>query len=94
MNENSKDVKMKNGEVGQRVRLISTSRPDVGVKCGDIGTIWHIVASNGVRRVRWDNGARLDLNPERTNGKYWIKLKKKWIEFSQGRSTGGEEKVT
>jgi hypothetical protein len=65
MNENSEDVKMKNGEVGQRVRLISTCRPDVGVKCGDTGTIWHIVASNGIRRIRWDNGARLDLNPEK-----------------------------
>jgi hypothetical protein len=63
MEENTEEGKM-NGEVGQRVRLISTGRPNTGVKGGDTGTIWHIVASNGVRRVRWDNGARLDLNPE------------------------------
>jgi len=55
---------MNGGKVGQRVRLISTSKSDAGVKCGDTGTIWHIVTSNGVIRVRWDNDARLDLNPE------------------------------
>ncbi|MBN1862023.1 MAG: DUF4314 domain-containing protein [Dehalococcoidales bacterium] len=56
---------MNGNKVGNRVRLISTCRPEAGVKCGDTGTIWHIVASNGVVRVKWDNGARLDLHPEK-----------------------------
>jgi hypothetical protein len=64
MQSNIEEAKMNEGKVGQRVRLISTSKPDAGVKCGDTGTIWHIVASNGTKRVRWDNGARLDLHPE------------------------------
>ena len=64
MKENTEKDKMNKGKVGQRVRLISAARPDTGVKCGDTGTIWHIVASNGTTRVRWDNRARLDLNPE------------------------------
>jgi len=55
---------MNYGKVGQRVRLISTSRPDAGVKCGDTGIIWHVITCNGIRRVRWDSGARLDLHPE------------------------------
>jgi hypothetical protein len=63
MQANIEEAKMNEGKVGQRVRLISTSRPDAGVKCGDTGTIWHTVASNGTKRVRWDNGARLDLHP-------------------------------
>jgi hypothetical protein len=50
-------------KVGKRVRLISTARSDAGVKCGDTGTIWHVVASNGAIRVNWDNGARSDLHP-------------------------------
>lgn len=64
MKGNIEDSKMNEGKVGQRVRLIATSKQDSGVKCGDTGTIWHIVASNGTRRVKWDDGARLDLNPE------------------------------
>jgi hypothetical protein len=51
------------GKVGDRVRLITTAKGN-GVKPGDTGTIWHIVPSNGVRRVKWDCGAKLDLNPE------------------------------
>lgn len=64
MQSNIEETKMNEGKVGQRVRLISTSKPDAGVKRGDTGTIWHIIASNGTKRVRWDNGARLDLHPE------------------------------
>jgi len=65
MNENRGENKANGSKVGQRVRLISTARSDAGAKCGDTGTIWHIVASNGVIRVNWDNGARLDLHPEK-----------------------------
>ena len=64
MNENIGGTKVNGGKVGQQVRLISTSRTDSGVKSGDTGTIWHIVASNGTRRVKWDSGSQLDLNPE------------------------------
>jgi hypothetical protein len=56
---------MNDGKVRQRVRLISTSEPNAGVQPGDTGIIWHIVPSNGVLRVKWDNGARSDLNPEK-----------------------------
>ena len=52
------------GKLGERVRLIATPKPDTGVKPVDTGTVWHIVPSNGVRRVKWDCGAKLDLNPE------------------------------
>jgi hypothetical protein len=65
MKANIKEGKMNDGKVGQRVRLISTSRPDSGVACGETGTIWHVVVHDGARRVRWDNGARLDLHPEK-----------------------------
>ena len=51
-------------KAGQRVKLISTSKTDTNVKCGDIGTIWHVVPSNGVIRVKWDSGDRLDLYPD------------------------------
>ena len=51
------------GKEGQRVRLISTGKPNASVKPGDTGTIWHVVPSNGMRRVKWDRDARLDLNP-------------------------------
>ena len=55
------------GKVGERVRLVATPKQDTGVKPGDAGTVWHIVPSNGVRRVKWDCGAKLDLNPEHDN---------------------------
>ena len=50
-------------KVGQRVRLITTTK-DNGVRPGDTGTVWHIVPSNGVVRVKWDCGAKMDLSPE------------------------------
>lgn len=65
MNEDRGENRVNGGKVGNRVRLISTLREDGGVKCGDTGTIWHVVASNGVIRVNWDSGARLDLHPEK-----------------------------
>jgi hypothetical protein len=54
---------MSGGKVKQRVRLISTSKPEAGVRPGDTGVIWRVVPSNGVLRVRWDSGVRLDLDP-------------------------------
>ena len=52
------------GKMGQRVKLISTPKQASDVKCGDTGTIWHVVPSNGIIRVKWDNGVRLDLYPD------------------------------
>jgi hypothetical protein len=65
MKENAGEDRKNGNKVGKRVRLIATCQPDSDVKCGDTGTIWHIVSSNGVVRVKWDNGARLDLRPEK-----------------------------
>jgi hypothetical protein len=56
---------MSEGKIGQRVRLISAASPNAGAKPGDTGVIWHIVPSNGFLRVKWDSGARLDLNPRK-----------------------------
>ena len=50
-------------EVGKRVRLISSSRSDTSIKPGDTGTIWHVITQTGIRRVKWDNGNRGDLDP-------------------------------
>jgi hypothetical protein len=55
---------MNDGKEGQRVRLIAMCRANTNVKPGEVGTIWHVVASNGTRRVKWDCGVKLDLNPE------------------------------
>jgi len=64
MSDNGAGDKSNDGMIGQRVKLISTSKTWVSVKPGDIGTVWHIVPSNGALRVKWDDGARLDLSPE------------------------------
>jgi len=64
MSDSSKGNELNCSQVGQRVKLISTSKAWVTVKPGDCGTIWHIVPSNGALRVKWDDGARLDLSPE------------------------------
>jgi len=50
-------------EVGKRIRLISSSRSDTSMKPGDTGTIWHVITQTGIRRVKWDNGNRGDLDP-------------------------------
>ena len=49
--------------IGKRVKLLFTDQHS-DVKSGDTGTIWHIVPSNGVLRVKWDDGGRLDLYPD------------------------------
>lgn len=53
----------KKSEVGKRVRLISSSRSDTSMKSGDTGTIWHVITQTGIRRVKWDNGSKGDLDP-------------------------------
>lgn len=52
-----------NERTGNRIRLVSISRPDAPVSPGDMGTIWRITPI-GTLRVVWDNGSRFDLNPK------------------------------
>jgi hypothetical protein len=52
-------------EVGKRIRLISSSRQDTSAKSGDTGTIWHVITQTGISRVKWDNGGKGDLDPEK-----------------------------
>jgi hypothetical protein len=51
-------------DVGRRVRLIRRGTPHLSVKPGDTGTIWR-VTEFGIRRIAWDNGYSLDLDPEK-----------------------------
>jgi hypothetical protein len=51
-------------DIGKRVRLISSSRPETSVTPGDIGTIWR-VTQFGKIRVKWDDGSGGDLDPEK-----------------------------
>ena len=55
----------KKSAVGKRVRLISSSRPAASAKSGDTGTIWHVITQTGISRVKWDNGGKGDLDPEK-----------------------------
>ena len=52
-----------NSQVGRRVKLVSSSRPNIPVKPEDTGVIWR-VTQIGTVRVLWDNGCRLDLDPK------------------------------
>jgi len=51
-------------DVGKRVRLISTSNSKAPVKPGATGIIWHVTQFS-TRRVKWDNGSKGDLDPEK-----------------------------
>jgi hypothetical protein len=51
-------------DVGKRVRLVRRATPHASVKPGDTGTIWR-VTEFGIRRITWDNGCSLDLDPEK-----------------------------
>ena len=63
MSDSNEGNELNGSKVGQRVKLISTTRTWANVKPGAIGTIWHIVPSNGFLRVKWGDGAKFDLNP-------------------------------
>jgi len=51
--------------VGKRVRFIFSTNPEKTLESGDTGTVWHIIAPSGVLRVKWDNGSKADLDPEK-----------------------------
>jgi hypothetical protein len=55
---------MNDAKVEQRIRLIPISRADANVKPGDTDIVWHEVQSNGIRYVRCDSGAKVDLDPK------------------------------
>jgi hypothetical protein len=52
-----------NGQIGKRVKLISSTRENLAVRPGDVGVVWRITRI-GTWRVLWDNGNRCDLNPK------------------------------
>ena len=49
-------------KVGDRVKFIRSSRENVQLSDGDVGMVWRITPI-GTVRVKWDNGARFDLDP-------------------------------
>jgi len=49
-------------EVGDRVKFIRSSRENIQLSDGDVGTVWRVTPI-GIVRVKWDNGARFDLDP-------------------------------
>jgi hypothetical protein len=61
------DIRKLGGEVmtteaGDRIKLVKVSQPDTPVSSGDTGTVWRVTPI-GTVRVKWDSGARFDLNP-------------------------------
>ncbi len=55
-------------KVGDRIELINTSREESPVKPGDTGTVWR-VTQRGIVRVKWDDGTRFDLDPQKDRWK-------------------------
>ena len=51
-------------EVGDRVKFIGSSRDSIQLSGGDEGTVWRVTPI-GTVRVKWDNGARFDLDPSK-----------------------------
>jgi len=49
-------------EVGDRVRFIRSPRENIHLSDGEEGTVWRVTPI-GTVRVKWDNGARFDLDP-------------------------------
>jgi hypothetical protein len=49
-------------EIGDRVKFIKSSRTDIQLSGGDEGTVWRVTPI-GTVRVKWDKGARFDLQP-------------------------------
>ena len=50
--------------IGDRVKFIKSSRTDIHLSGGDEGTVWRVTPI-GTVRVKWDNGARFDLEPSK-----------------------------
>ena len=51
-------------EVGDRVKFVGSSRDNIQLSRGDEGTVWRVTPI-GTVRVKWDNGARFDLDPNK-----------------------------
>ena len=51
-------------EVGDRVRFIRSLRENIQLSGGNEGTVWRVTPI-GTVRVRWDNGAKFDLDPSK-----------------------------
>jgi hypothetical protein len=51
-------------ETGNRVKLIKTLRDSIPVSIGELGMVWRVTPI-GTVRVKWDKGARFDLDPRR-----------------------------
>jgi hypothetical protein len=50
--------------IGDRVKFIRSSRENIPLSNGDLGTVWRVTPI-GTVRVKWDNGARFDLDPSK-----------------------------
>ena len=55
-------------KVGDRIELNNTSREESPVAPGDTGTVWR-VTQTGIVRVKWDDGTRFDLDPQKDRWK-------------------------
>jgi len=51
-------------EIGDRVKFIRSSRENIQVSDGETGIVWRVTLI-GTIRVKWDNGARFDLDPRK-----------------------------
>jgi hypothetical protein len=51
-------------EVGDRIKLLRSSRENIQVSEGDTGVVWRVTPI-GMVRVKWDSGARHDLDPRK-----------------------------
>ena len=50
--------------VGDRVKFVRSSRENIEVSDGETGMVWRVTPI-GIVRVKWDNGARFDLDPQK-----------------------------
>ena len=51
-------------DVGDRVKFIRSPRENIHLSDGDEGTVWRVTPI-GTVRVKWDSGARFDLDPHK-----------------------------
>lgn len=51
-------------EVGDRIKLLRSSRENIQVSNGETGIVWRVTPI-GIVRVKWDNGDSYDLDPRR-----------------------------
>lgn len=51
-------------EVGDRVKFVRSSRENIQLSHGETGIVWRVTPI-GTVRVKWDSGARFDLDPQK-----------------------------